>query len=144
MDRKYILVEFCVKIFTYLILCANYFGKSHVSENWPKIAQKSPKNAQNLKKKPKKPLKKPEILKKPKSPKMPEFFWVIQFRIVQNELWCKWAFFFIEAVKKSPGIKIISLLIRVPKSLQVINRQKNLYEGEKCFITLKTAIRKRG
>ena len=43
MGRKYIWVEFCVKIFTYLILCEKLFWKSHVSENWPKIAQKSPK-----------------------------------------------------------------------------------------------------
>ena len=51
----------------YLIVCEKLFRKSHVSEKWPKIAEKSPKK--------------------------PEFFWVIQFRIVQNELWYTWAFF---------------------------------------------------
>ena len=45
MGRKYISVEFCVKIFTYLILCEKLFRKSHVSQKWPKIAEKSPKKA---------------------------------------------------------------------------------------------------
>ena len=64
MGRKYILVELCVKIFTYLIkliFCENYFGISHVSEKWPKIAKKSPKKAKNLKKKTKKAEKSPKF-----------------------------------------------------------------------------------
>ena len=35
----------------------NYFEKSHVSEKWPKIAKKSQKKAQNLKKTEKAPKK---------------------------------------------------------------------------------------
>ena len=113
MGRKYIWVELCVKIFTYLILCEKLFRKSHVSENWPKIAQNSPKRPKKgpkFKKKTKKPekaSKKPKkarhfkIAKKAqKSPKKPEFFWVYM------------GIFFIEAVKKSPGIKILSLVIK--------------------------------
>ena len=65
MGRKYIWVEFCVKIFTYLILCEKLFRKSHVSEIWPKIAQKNPKNAQNFKKNRKSP---------EKAEKSPNFF----------------------------------------------------------------------
>ena len=69
MGQKYIWVEFCVKIFTNLILCEKLFRKSHVSENWPKIAQNSPKRPKKcpkFKKKTKKPQKsrkKPDILK---------------------------------------------------------------------------------
>ena len=89
-----------------------------VSEKWPKITKKSPKKAQNLKKikkarksteNPKKAPKKPKKPKKAQNFKIAEkapkkaqnfkiakkarIFWVIQFRIVQNELWYTWAFF---------------------------------------------------
>ena len=81
---------------------------------------KSQKKAQNLKKN----RKSPKFQNSQKSPKKPEFFWVIQFRIVQNELWCTWAFFFIEAVKKSPGIKILSLLINFYSSRHGIKKTR--------------------
>ena len=80
MGRKYILVEFCVKIFTYLILCEKLFRKK---SRFRKMAKKKHKKAR----------KRPKIKKKRKSRKKPEFFWVIQFRIVRNELWYTWAFF---------------------------------------------------
>ena len=97
------------------------------------LTKKTIKKPQKSLKKPQKAKKRPKIFKKPKkarnfkiakkaqkSPKKPEFFWVIQFRIVQNELWCTWGFFFIEAVKKSPGIKILSLLITYEHSFKFL------------------------
>ena len=60
MGRKYIWVEFCVKIFTYLILCEKLFRKKSCSENWPKKpkkAQKMPKIKKKNEKAPKKPKK---------------------------------------------------------------------------------------
>ena len=98
MGRKYIWVEFCVKIFTYLILCEKLFRKSHVSENWPKIAQKSPKNAQNLK-------------KKPKKPKKARIFLCHSVQDCSKRTLVYMGIFFIEEVKKSAGIKILSLVI---------------------------------
>ena len=42
----------------------------------------------------KKAQKSPKFKNRQKGPKKPGFFWVIQFRIVQNELWYTWAFFY--------------------------------------------------
>ena len=56
----------------------------------PKKPEKAPKKSEKSLKKAEKS---PKFQNSQKSPKKPEFFWVIQFRIVQNELWCTWAFF---------------------------------------------------
>ena len=48
MGRKYILVEFCVKIFTYLILCEKLFRRK---VTFPKNDQKKPEKGPKLKKK---------------------------------------------------------------------------------------------
>ena len=47
MGRKYILAEFCVKIFTYLILCEKLFRKK---SRFRKMAQKSRKKPEIEKK----------------------------------------------------------------------------------------------
>ena len=74
MGRKYIWVEFCVKIFTYLIYVKNYFGKSHVSEKWPKKLKKKPDKGPKLKKKPKKPKKAQNFKRAKKATKSPNSF----------------------------------------------------------------------
>ena len=111
MGRKYILVEFCVKIFTYLILCEKLFRKSHVSENWLKIAQKSPKNAQNLKKKTekagktRKKLKKAQNFKVAKKAQKARIFLGHSVQDCSKRTLLYMGIFFIEAIKKARALK---------------------------------------
>ena len=73
----------------------NYFGKSHVSEKWPKIAKKA-------KKRPEKALKKP---KKAQNYKRARIFLGHLVQDSSKQTLVKMGIFLIEAIKKTRALK---------------------------------------